>query len=212
MRSLCPQIPELWAMRHNKNFFKMVFSFQRTLGRLSYMRTINMRCLSVHLLSTFYPLFRRYVSTGEDRTGGSDMATYLAERLGAPLAEVWHQLRHHPHWRAVPLLAVSQTTEALLAAGFSAAQLRHALHLCLYPEQRALEAARAAAASHAVPPEFVLQLALYQLERDGHFSGTGVFAFAADRPALAVGGGGGPLDLLVEEGRTPRRSARVEAT
>ncbi|XP_043194263.1 transcription termination factor 5, mitochondrial-like isoform X2 [Amphibalanus amphitrite] len=207
--ALMAEIPELWAMRHNKNFFKMVFSFQRTLNRLSYMRTINMRCLSVHLLSTFYPMFRRYVSTGEDRTGGADLATYLSERLSVPAAEVWRQLRHHPHWRAVPLLTVSQTTEALLDAGFSAAQVRHALHLTLYPERRALEAARDAADAAVVPDEYVLQLALYRLEREGHFSGTGVFAFAADRPAVAVGSGA-PAELPVEEGRVPRRSARVE--
>ena len=128
-------------MRHNKNFFKMLFSFQRTLGRLTYMRSVNMRCLSVHMLSAFYPLFRRYVSTGEDRTGGADTVTFLSRRLQMRPQEVRRQLRQHPHWRAVSLLSVSGTVEALLAEGFSAAQLRHGLLLSLYPQRRAVSAA-----------------------------------------------------------------------
>ena len=79
--AIIEKIPELWTMRHNKNSFKVLVSFQRLQGRLSYMRAINMRCLSVHLLSSFYPQLRRYVSAGEDRRGGCDMVTFLSRRL-----------------------------------------------------------------------------------------------------------------------------------
>ena len=79
--AIIAEIPELWTMRHNKNSFKVLVSFQRVQGRLSYMRAINMRCLSVHLLSSFCPQFRRYVSAGEDRRGGCDMVTFLSRRL-----------------------------------------------------------------------------------------------------------------------------------
>ena len=142
------------------------------------------------------------------------MVTFLSRRLQLAPDAVGRQLRQHPHWLAVPLLAVSQTVEALLAAGFTPAQLRHGLLLSLYPEQRAVAAARAAAAAgSAVPAEYILQLALYRLERDGHFSGTGVFAFSLDRPAVAAGGGGGePLDLLTEAVGVPRRGARLESS
>ncbi|XP_037076253.1 transcription termination factor 5, mitochondrial-like [Pollicipes pollicipes] len=193
--ALMSEIPELWAMRHNKNFLSMVFSFQRTLGRLNYMQSINMRCVSVHMLSTFYPNFRRHVSTGEDNSGGVDMVTYLSKRLAAPRGSIRHQLRLHPFWRSVPLASVSRSTEALLEAGFSAEQVRHALQLCLYPCSRVLAAVRAAADAGSVPEPHVLQLALYLLERDSHFSGTGVFEFAAVQRGVGGELPDGPEDM-----------------
>lgn len=151
-----------------------------------------MSSLSSFFYSATSETFEKYARDGIDRTKGRDIVHYMAKLFKKEKEEVRKMLSRHPNWCHVPSLSIKASLDYLVYKKFSYDEIAENLILLLYPVPR-IEQKLAAliewkdesenddnrmisgVALSAISNSKLLNLCLYFIESEFHFSGDGIW-------------------------------------
>lgn len=127
-------IKELDAFVSHPRFLRLVHYHNKALARLEYLKQLNVKCASLHILSCDSVAFEKYAREGSDKTKGSDITNLIKVKLNIINEEdVRKHLSRHPNWCHVPILTVSSCLEFLELNKFTTESIFDNLHILLYP-------------------------------------------------------------------------------
>lgn len=134
--------------------------------------------------------FEKYARDGIDRTKGRDVVHYISKSFKKEHEEVRKVLSRHPNWCHVPVLSIKASLDYLVYRKFSHQEISENILLLLYPVPR-IEQKLAALiewrkendhnsrisgiALTAISQSKLLNLCLYFIEAEFHFSGDGIW-------------------------------------
>lgn len=138
--------------------------------------------------------FEKYARDGIDRTKGRDIVHYMAKLFKKEREDVRKLLSRHPNWCHVPSLSIKASLDYLVYKKFSYDDISENMILLLYPVPR-IEQKLAAliewkdesesesdvnrmisgVALSAISKSKLLNLCLYFIELEFHFSGDGIW-------------------------------------
>jgi hypothetical protein len=134
--------------------------------------------------------FEKYARDGIDRTKGRDIVHYMAKLFKKDREDVRKVLSRHPNWCHVPVLSIKTSLDYLIYKKFSYDEIAENIILLLYPVPR-IEQKLAAliewkdesddnrmisgVALSAISRSKLLNLCLYFIESEFHFSGDGIW-------------------------------------
>jgi hypothetical protein len=140
--------------------------------------------------------FEKYARDGIDRTKGRDIVHYIAKTFKLTNDDVRRVLARHPNWCHVPVLSIKASMDYLIYKKFTPAEISENLMLLLYPVQRIEQKLSAlmewqnenddskmisGVALSEISKSKLLNLCLYFIEAEYHFSGDGLWALDLDR-------------------------------
>ncbi|VVC45080.1 Hypothetical protein CINCED_3A022223 [Cinara cedri] len=177
------ETPELASFLNHPQVARLLYYFKKVNFRLNYLT--NKNCLSLNLLVTNDSKFNRFNCNGTDKGRTNDTMMYLTKEFGANKTKLRSYLERHPYWQYISLLTIRTTYEFLKTKHFTNDQICHCIHILLYPVSRVEDALKTTEnminisylrnSSGSIKSEYILSLALYNLERYYHFSGNGVW-------------------------------------
>lgn len=172
--------PELKAHRTNPRFLALLIHFPSVLRRMEILKNLNVRCASLHILSTSQTLFKRYILVGTDRTKGIDLVKFLSYELEVDSKSIQASLKRHPLWCQIPFLHVQETFTFLKENNYSNQDILNNIQIVIYrralveKELHNIDCGRYDE-SWDFTPSKKLALCLYNMEKAYHFSGNGVW-------------------------------------
>jgi len=179
--------PELSVFAYDPKFARLLNKIDTISIRLEALRATDKRHVSIHLVSSAKDAkFVDVLMHGQFERMPSDVVHYLTHHTGLIKEEIYGVLKAHPYRKeSLTIENLKEVIELLVKWKFSRVQMANGLTLVLYPaaliaQQLALLPTRPGAfnmtfndfRSHA----HVLQVVLYHLEEEYHFTGKGVFA------------------------------------
>lgn len=161
------------------NYLKLIRAYNDVKWRLETMKELNTQLVSINVLTQALDKFKKYVKNGVNVTLGYDASIYISDALKLDEIYVRGIFSRHPHWLQTPIVSVKATFDFLRANNFTDKDIQENLFLLLYPVSRV---------EHYLKHEHIemvdkckltnskrLNLCLYLIERDFHFSGDGVW-------------------------------------
>jgi len=149
-------------------------------------------CISLDMVEMGDNLFKQFLASREARRPlGKEADNLLAEYLGFPEDKIRQELHRHPFARDVSAVSIKKVLMFLFTRGFTALQIYNGLQVVLYrlevvrahledlPRMEGVERFQEDWVRHP----HVVQLLLYSLEREYHFTGEGLWQGGAARGA-----------------------------
>ncbi|CAI6377570.1 unnamed protein product [Macrosiphum euphorbiae] len=177
------ETPELASFINNPQVARLIYYYTKVNSRLTYLQSKN--CISLNLLVTNNFSFNRFNCNGNDKGKTNDIMIYLTKELGEDKKMLRTLLERHPYWQYISLLTIRKTYEFLKMKNFTKDQLCHCLQILLYPvdkiEDALVSTQNMKNVSYlrnlcgSIKSKYLLPLVLYNLEKDYHFSGDGVW-------------------------------------
>ncbi|XP_016660868.1 transcription termination factor 5, mitochondrial isoform X2 [Acyrthosiphon pisum] len=177
------ETPELASFINNPQVARLIYYYTKVNSRLTYLQSKN--CVSLNLLVTNNFSFNRFNCNGNDKGKTNDIMIYLTKELGEDKTMLRTLLERHPYWQYISLLTIRKTYEFLKKKNFTKDQLCHCLQILLYPVDKIEDALVSTQnmknvsylrnLSGSINSKYLLPLVLYNLEKDYHFSGDGVW-------------------------------------
>ncbi|XP_022183216.1 transcription termination factor 5, mitochondrial isoform X1 [Myzus persicae] len=177
------ETPELASFINNPQVARLIYYYTKVNTRLTYLKSKN--CVSLNLLVTNNFSFNRFNCNGNDKGKTNDIMIYLTKELGEDKKKLRTLLERHPYWQYISLLTIRKTYEFLKINHFTKDQLCHCSQILLYPvdkikdtlvsTQNMKNVSYLRDVSGSIKSEYLLPLVLYNLEKDYHFSGDGVW-------------------------------------
>ncbi|XP_025192303.1 transcription termination factor 5, mitochondrial [Melanaphis sacchari] len=178
------ETPELASFINNPQVARLIYYYTKVNLRLKYLQSKN--CLSLNLLVTNNYSFNRFNCNGNDKGKTNDIMIYLTKELGEDKNKLRSLLERHPYWQYISLLTIRKSFEFLKKNNFTKNQLYHCSQILLYPVHKIKDSLVSTEqmknvsylrnASGSIKSEYLLPLVLYNLEKDYHFSGDGVWS------------------------------------
>lgn len=174
----------------NPRFLRLIHYNTKVKARMEYLKSLKVRCFSIHLLSSTSEQFERFAYEGMDRTKGLDVLEFLAHIFKRSVLEMREKIRLHPHWLQAPLIEIKNTYDYLRYNGFTNDEIFESLIILLYPVSRLqpklaemIEWKRENDENKKISDvevgkisnSKVLNLCVYFLESEYHFMGDGIF-------------------------------------
>ena len=181
------KIDEFKVLRYHPRILKLIHYQNKARTRLDYLKQLNMKCVSLNVLSSASETFEKYARDGADKTRGQDTVLYVAETLHKDQHWVKNTFGRHPNWCHVPVLAVKESIDYLRGKNFTDKEITDNLHLLLYPvprieqklnsvlEKKAKNELISGVAFSTISNSKLLSLCLYYIEAEFHFSGDGIW-------------------------------------
>ncbi|CAL8094863.1 unnamed protein product [Orchesella dallaii] len=170
--------PEFQLFKSHPRVARLLYYQNKAKSRLEEFRTMQVRVPSLHLLSADTKSYNRSVSSGDLRVRGVDVLTFLTDIFKVDRKLIRKSLIRHPHWLHIPLTNVcSVLTYIQTLHSFSEKQLINALPLLLYPVVNVEKEVKnvLSTGEAKLTDEYFLQMVLYFLERQAHFTGDAVW-------------------------------------
>ncbi|XP_026821443.1 transcription termination factor 5, mitochondrial isoform X2 [Rhopalosiphum maidis] len=177
------ETPELASFINNPQVARLIYYYTKVNSRLKYLQSKN--CVSLNLLVTNNYSFNRFNCNGNDKGKTNDIMIYLTKELGEDKNKLRSLLERHPYWQYISLLTIRKSFEFLKKNNFTKDQLCHCSQILLYPVHKIKDALISTEkmknvsylrnVSGSIKSEYLLPLVLYNLEKDYHFSGDGVW-------------------------------------
>lgn len=174
--------PELNPFLSHPRVLRLIYYYKQANIRLQYLKNMQMKCASLHMLSGPKSVFEKYINEGGDKTRGCDIVHYVSTALRCTRKEVQSKLLKHPYWCHVPLLHMKETLQFLCDSGFSRKQILSSVQLLLYPKLKVEQQLRVMPYREELQPyakwkdtDYILSLCIYLIEKEHHFSGDGVW-------------------------------------
>lgn len=197
---------------------KLVFTLPGVERRRRILEELNMKCVSINVLSCTSGWFNAYAKHGRDKINSVDGFRYLSSKLKVPFREVTDKLRSHPYKRYVSLQQIHSSLTYLLDT-FSEENIFQNLQLVLYPVN-VIESAVARIqepssgldtspcqdpSSGCIRHQFILPLTLYLIEKENNFSGYGVWEEeeSSQEGGASIEGGEVPMLPIRKRRRKP---------
>lgn len=185
------KIEEFDVLRNHPRVLRLVHYYNKATIRLAFFKQLNVKCTSLNVLVSASPVFEKYARDGVDKTNGQDTIIYIEETLKRDRSWAKAVLNRHPHWLNIPVRAVRESINYLQNEGFTEDEICENLHLVLYPKhkieqklnflmQKGSETDGKNLDSNVsiiseISNSKLLNLCLYFIEAEYHFSGDGVW-------------------------------------
>lgn len=169
---------------------RLIFYQEAARTKLDYVDKLNLKYASLSILAGSFKRFKKYSREGTDQMRGDDAVAYLAKYFKKRANDIEHGLRRHPHWRRISANAVKAAVDYLRYKKFTDEEIYENLYILLYPVTRIekkltplLEGKKETNGSQmisgallsTIPNSKLLNLCLYYIEAEFHFSGDGVW-------------------------------------
>lgn len=173
----------------NPNVLHLVYYQKQVEWRLDVLKQFDTPCPSINTLMQS-DLFEKFARSGIDTTRGQDAIIYVAEELKIDREDVRNTFIRHSNWHRTPVSSIRSTLDYLYNKGFSDDDIRDNLYLILYPLKRIDEKLKefremmtrkdnksmiAGVSLYEVSNSQLLNLCLYDIEKEFHFSGDGIW-------------------------------------
>lgn len=183
-------VKEFHALLSNPRILRLIHFQTKALTRLEYLKQLKLKCASLHILASASDTFEKYARDGIDKTKGKDAVNYLSKVFNKSKQEIRQELIHHPNWCHVPLLTVKSTIDYLRYKKFDDEEISNNLILLLYPKSRIEQKLGpllgwkaenddsrkiSGVPMSAISNTTLLNLCLYFIESEFHFSGDGIW-------------------------------------
>lgn len=171
-------------------FLRLIHYQRKVKSRLEYLKSLKIRCYSIHLLSASSEQFEKFTYDGMDRTKGMDILEFLIHNFKADPTIVRSVLKLHPNWLQAPLVEIKQTYDFLRHKNFTDKEIYDNLIILLYPKSRLQAKILELMAWKNENDECkkinntevkklsntkLLNLCIYFIESEYHFTGDGIF-------------------------------------
>lgn len=184
------QTKEFSVLCSNPRVLMLIHFINKAKTRLDYLKQLKVKCASLNILASSSDTFEKYAREGVDRTKGRDGIYYVAKVMNMSKDDVRNIFNRHPNWCHVPIMSIKNSLDYLRYKGFSDKEITENLHLLLYPSTRIAEKLNAllewkdennenrlisGVALSAISNSKLLNLCLYFIEAEFHFSGDGIW-------------------------------------
>lgn len=184
------KVKEFHALMSNPRILRLIHFQTKAKTRLEYLKQLKLKCASLHVLSSSADSFEKYARDGIDKTKGKDAVNYLCKVFNKSNTEIRQELVRHPNWCHVPLLSIRSTIDYLRYKKFDDEEISNNLILLLYPKARIEQKLNSlldwkaengenrmisGVPLSAISNTKLLNLCLYFIESDFHFSGDGIW-------------------------------------
>lgn len=174
----------------NPRILRLIHFKNKVKCRLDYLKSLKIRCYSIHLLSASSEAFEKFAYDGLDKTKGVDTLDYLSHTFKVDPLEVRATIRLHPNWLQAPIVEIKNTYDYLRGLGYTQQEIYENLTILLYPISRLqpklnemIEWKEENDESRKISDVEVrkitntklLSLCVYFIESEYHFTGDGVF-------------------------------------
>ncbi|KAK9744690.1 short chain dehydrogenase [Popillia japonica] len=174
------EIPEMNVLRHSPRILRLIVHHNRAKSRLSFMHQLQLKCASMCLLehdNEHY--FNYHVRNTKDTNVLNDIITLLKHLLNSDAPDIEYNLKKHPYHLQVPLVNIEKTCKHIQRSFSNNAIIRVA-PIVLYPSEKIEDALTQIKSMTDLPQTRLteakkLNLALYLIEKDHHFTGDGVW-------------------------------------
>ncbi|XP_015587512.1 transcription termination factor 5, mitochondrial [Cephus cinctus] len=171
--------PQFSILINHPKILRLVHYRNSTQLRLEYLREINLKPASLQTLLSSKQYFEKFTKERVDSSKFQDVLYYLEVKLARNKRDLKEKLSKHPNWRYIPVESVHKVYQ-YLSKTYTKQQIFDSLYILLYPLkniQAAILKTRVCKVSDvdSLSPNDVLNLAIYYMEKDYHFSGDGVW-------------------------------------
>lgn len=174
------EIPEMNVLRQSPRILRLILHYNRAKSRLSFMHQLQLKCASMCLLehdNEHY--FNNHVRNTKDTNVLNDIIRLLKYLLNSDAPEIEYNLKRHPYHLQVPLVNIEKTCKHMQRSFSNNAIIRVA-PILLYPSEKIEVALNQIKSLTDLPQARLteakkLNLALYLIEKDHHFTGDGVW-------------------------------------
>lgn len=184
------QIKDFQVHFSHPRFLRLIHYQNKVIQRLDYLKSLKIRCYSIHLLSASAEQFEKFTYDGMDKTKGMDTLELLSHIFKIDSIEIRSQLKLHPNWLQAPLIEIKNTFDYLRQRNFTNEEIYENIIILLYPiprlqsklneliewkeendENRKISDVEVRKLSNSK----LISLCLYFIEIEYHFTGDGIF-------------------------------------
>ncbi|GJQ86720.1 hypothetical protein Trydic_g14790 [Trypoxylus dichotomus] len=176
------EVPEMNVLRQSPRILRLILHYNRAKSRLSFMHQLQLKCATMCLLVAEHdsePHFNHHVRNTKDMNVLNDILTLLKHMLNTDTPAIEYNLKKHPFYLQIPLVNIEKTCKHVQKS-FSNHSIIKVLPILLYPSEKIDDALNQIKSLTDLPQTRLteakrLNLALYLIEKNYHFSGDGVW-------------------------------------
>lgn len=129
-------IKEFQVHFSNPRILKLIHYKNKVRSRLEYLKSLKIRCYSIHLLSASSDAFEKFAYDGLDKTKGVDTLDYLSHVFKVDTMTIRSHLKLHPNWLQAPIVEIKNTYDYLRSLDYTQQEIYDNLVILLYPITR----------------------------------------------------------------------------
>lgn len=190
------RLAELYSIKEfqvhfsNPRILRLIHYKNKVRSRLEYLKSLKIRCYSIHLLSASAEAFEKFAYDGLDKTKGVDTLEFLSHTFKVDPLEIRSIIKLHPHWLQAPIVEIKNTYDYLRGLNYTDQEIYENMIILLYPisrlqpkltelmewkeendDTRKISDVEVRKISNSK----LLMLCVYFIECEYHFTGDGVF-------------------------------------
>lgn len=187
------KVKEFNVLVSHPRILRLIHYQTKAATRLDYLKQLKVKCASLHVLSSSSDTFEKYARFGIDKTKGRDAVHYVSKVVNKDNEFVRSALSRQPNWCHVPLLTIKASIDFLRYKKFTMEEISENLVLLLYPVSRIEQKMKtllewkaetssnnemriSGVALSSISNSKLLNLCLYFIEAEFHFSGDGIWS------------------------------------
>ena len=124
---------ELRVLKNSSSTLRLVCMFNNVQPRLDYLRYLNMKHVTIRVLTSGIDDFERYIRTGLDFSKGREIGFSFEKLLNLDRKTITGKIVRHPFWRHVDIVSMHDTFNYLVQH-FKPEDFHDCLPLLLYPK------------------------------------------------------------------------------
>ncbi|XP_037048122.1 transcription termination factor 5, mitochondrial [Bradysia coprophila] len=175
--------PHIQAMSFHPKFLKLILHYFKAEYRMKHMETVEKKCFNIDALTRQHSEFRKFYQRENDQHMERDCIRFLTTNLNIDAKQAKDEMNRHPYWKNVAFVDVKDTIDRLKLTGFELEDIRANVHIVLYSGDLIVSRFKKFSESEPfeghswtdLPKSVQLKLILYDIERERHFSGDGVW-------------------------------------
>ncbi|KAF2900922.1 hypothetical protein ILUMI_05262 [Ignelater luminosus] len=173
-------IPELNILINSPYFLELIIHHNEARSRLTFLQQIKLKCATTGLLCSKVDNFHSHVRESRDHNTISEILFLLKTLLQADGNKLEMNLRKHCYFKNIPLVDIEKSCKLLKKLKFSNKSITEVIQVVLYPCEKIEKAFAELKKVNHVPPRRIsqiekLNLILYFMEKEHHFTGNGVW-------------------------------------
>ncbi|KAJ3655114.1 hypothetical protein Zmor_014254 [Zophobas morio] len=174
------RVADFKVLLYNPNILKLVVHHNRAKSRLTFLKELQLKCATVSVLGIDNIKFDDHIREGRDENSFTDTYSFLKGIFKKDIEDFEFTLKKHPYYLQVPLTAMEDTFHYLESEKFSNNSIFSVICILLYPKEKIKKSFKQIRQYELQTKKKLTQvnklnLALYFIEKEHHFSGDGVW-------------------------------------
>jgi len=173
-------VPELKVLINNPHILKLIIHHNEARSRLSFLQEVKLKCATTSILGTNRESFNLYLRAGKDVNNTNEVLVFVKRLLKREDETIETNLKKHKYFRHVPLIEIERSYKFLKRRRFTNQSIANVTQVLLYPSYKLETALQKIKECRSVLPRRFnliekLNLMLYFIEREHHFTGNGIW-------------------------------------